>query len=84
MFLESGYDAIVFYFAGHGSYEIPEENYFAGNKMETICPYDNRAGVRGIPDRTFAILTRRLASLKGNNIVSVVICIPFVSSNLVF
>ena len=75
-------DAIVFYFAGHGSYEIPEEKYFAGSKMETICPYDDRTGVRGIPDRTFASLMRRLAVLKGNNIVSVVICTHFISSNL--
>jgi hypothetical protein len=77
-------DAIVFYFAGHGSYEIPEENYIAGNKMETICPYDDRTGVRGIPDRTFASLTRRLAILKGNNIVSVIICSRSTSSNLAF
>ena len=67
-------DTIVFYFAGHGSYEISEENYPAGNQLETICPYDDRMGARGIPDRTFASLMRRLAVLRGNNIVSVVIC----------
>ena len=76
-------DPIVFYFAGHGSYEIPQKIDFAGHKMETICPYDDRAGVRGIPDRTFASLMRQLATLKGNNIVSVVNC-RFTSSNLVF
>lgn len=77
-------DAIVFYFAGHGSYEIPEENHLTGNKMETICPYDDRKGVRGIPDRTFASLMRRLAIRKGNNIVSVVLGTYLTSSNLMF
>jgi uncharacterized caspase-like protein len=69
-------DAIVFYFAGHGSYEIPEENHLTGSKMEAICPYDDRTGgVRGIPDRTIACLMRRVAVLNGNNIVSVIISI---------
>lgn len=77
-------DAIVFYFAGHGSYEILEENYFAGNKMEAICPYDDRKGARGIPDRTFASLTRQLANLKGNNIVSVIICTHLTSHDFTF
>ena len=75
-------DAIVFYFAGHGSYEIPEENYLAGSTMETICPYDDRIGVRGIPDRTIASLMRRLAALKGNNIVGVVTCTHFMFVNV--
>ncbi|KAF8810852.1 hypothetical protein BYT27DRAFT_6477771 [Phlegmacium glaucopus] len=66
-------DTIVFYFAGHGSYEAPAENSLAGNNnMETICPYDDRvAGVRGIPDRTIASLMRQLASIKGNNITAI-------------
>jgi hypothetical protein len=75
-------DAIVFYFAGHGSYEIPEENYLARSKMETICPYDDRIRVRGIPDRTIASLMRRLAALKGNNIVSVVTWTHFIVANV--
>ena len=75
-------DAIVFYFTGHGSYEIPEENYLTGGKMETICPYDDRKGVRGIPDRTIASLMRRLAALKGNNIVSVATCTHFIFANV--
>ncbi|KAF8813410.1 hypothetical protein BYT27DRAFT_7158296 [Phlegmacium glaucopus] len=64
-------DTIVFYFAGHGSYETPAENSLARNNMETICPYDDRAEERGIPDRTFASLMRRLASIKGNNITAI-------------
>jgi uncharacterized caspase-like protein len=63
-------DAIVFYFGGHGSCEKHPD----GNMMQTICPYDDRKGARGIPDRIIASLMRRLANLKGNNIVSVVIC----------
>ncbi|KAF8810874.1 hypothetical protein BYT27DRAFT_7090905, partial [Phlegmacium glaucopus] len=66
-------DSIIFYFAGHGSYEAPEENSLAGHNMETICPYDDRAGEgeRGIPDRTIASLMKRLASIKGNNITAI-------------
>jgi hypothetical protein len=68
-------DAIIFYFAGHGSYEAPAENSIAGHNMETICPYDDRAdeGEHGIPDRTIASLMKRLASIKGNNIVGFII-----------
>jgi hypothetical protein len=72
-------DAVVFYFTGHSSYEIPKENYLA--EMETICPYDDRIGVREMPDRTIASLMRRLAALKGNNIVSVV-CTHFIVANV--
>ncbi|KAF8814529.1 hypothetical protein BYT27DRAFT_7230475 [Phlegmacium glaucopus] len=65
-------DAIVFYFAGHGSNEAPAaENSLVGDSMETICPYDDRVGARGIPDRTIASLLRRLASIKGNNITAI-------------
>jgi len=74
-------DPMVFYFAGHGSYEISEEDRLSGSKMETICPYDDRTGVRGIPDRTIASLMRQLAILKGNNIVSFVICTHFTFTN---
>jgi uncharacterized caspase-like protein len=63
-------DAIIFYFAGHGS----REKHADGNMKETICPYDDRMGARGIPNYKIASLMRRLANLRGNNIVSVVIC----------
>ena len=63
-------DAIVFYFGGHGSCAKHPD----GNIMQTICPYDYRMGVRAITDQFIASLMRRLANLKGNNIVSVIIC----------
>lgn len=69
-------DPILFYFAGHGSSEVAPESWHAkNNRIETICPYDDRTGtgserVRGIPDRTYDSLMRRLASIKGDNIVS--------------
>jgi hypothetical protein len=66
-------DAIIFYFAGHGSYEAPAEHSIYGHNMETICPYDDRAGEHGIPDCTIASLMKRLASIKGNNIVGFII-----------
>ena len=65
-------DPILFFFAGHGSSELGPKGI-----METICPYDERSTktqskpVRGIPDRTYDSLMRRLASIKGDNIVSV-------------
>ena len=75
-------DAIVFYFAGHGSFEIPQGEHLAGSKMESICPHDDRTrGVRGIPDRTIASLMHRVAVPKGNNIVSVIISICFIFTN---
>ena len=68
-------DPILFYFAGHGSYELaPVGWHTANNMMETICPFDERTGteserVRGIPDRTYDSLMRKLAFIKGDNIV---------------
>ncbi|KAF8811440.1 hypothetical protein BYT27DRAFT_7231665 [Phlegmacium glaucopus] len=71
-------DPILFYFAGHGSYEqAPVGWHTANNMMETICPYDERARtvsarVRGIPDRTYDSLMRKLASIKGDNITAII------------
>jgi Caspase domain len=69
-------DAIIFYYAGHGSRVEAPSGWFTGdNKMETICPYDERTRnstdelIHGIPDRTIDALFRRLASHKGDNIV---------------
>ncbi|KDR71639.1 hypothetical protein GALMADRAFT_794930 [Galerina marginata CBS 339.88] len=64
-------DAIIFYFAGHGSEEFIGESWLTGNKMESICPHDIGTEVRGIPDRTFDCLMRQLASLKGDNITAI-------------
>ena len=62
-------DAIIFYFAGHGSRQkAPIDWHSEGSKVETICPYDV-AKASGIPDYTFTHLLRQLADHKGNNIV---------------
>jgi len=74
-------DAIIFYFAGHGSYKVPEENHLAGSKMEVICPYDDRMGVHGILDRTIACLMHQVAVLNGNNIISDIISIHSIFTN---
>ena len=62
-------DAIIFYFAGHGSRQkAPDGWHSEDNRVETICPYDvMRAS--GIPDYTFTHLLQQLAFYKGNNIV---------------
>ena len=69
-------DPILFYFAGHGSsVRAPEGSHTANKMWEAICPYDYRTGsgseqVWGIPDRTYDALMQRLATIKGDNIVS--------------
>jgi hypothetical protein len=74
-------DAIIFYFAGHGSRQkVPHgwrtDGWFPEEDMvEVICPHDyalrdNRDNIPGIPDRTMGALLIDLANNKGNNIVS--------------
>ena len=69
-------DAIVLFYAGHGSRTVAPRGWVADDsKVETICPYDERTfddnggEIFGIPDRTIGGLLRRLASSKGDNIV---------------
>lgn len=69
-------DAIIFFYAGHGSrVEAPEGWPAIDGKIETICPYDERTYdqngemIQGISDRTINALFRGLAAKKGNNIV---------------
>ncbi|KAH9913629.1 uncharacterized protein B0H18DRAFT_849891, partial [Fomitopsis serialis] len=68
-------DAIVFFFAGHGSQvQAPEGWISPNNKIETILPCDvltvdsSEEYINGIPDRTFGGLIQQLADTKGNNI----------------
>lgn len=70
-------DAMVFFYAGHGSRVVADPSWFAdGNMVETIVPHDEGAKdgdgdvIYGIPDRTFDGLMRELAYRKGDNIVS--------------
>lgn len=70
-------DAIVFFYAGHGSRVEADPAWFAdGNMVETIVPHDEGSKdsdgnvIYGIPDRTFDGLMRELAFKKGDNIAS--------------
>jgi hypothetical protein len=78
-------DAIVIFYAGHGSRAFAPQGWIADNKkVETVCPHDERTIGRdgkeifGIPDRTIGGLLRKLSFLKGDNIVRVISC-PFFS-----
>jgi hypothetical protein len=69
-------DAIVIFYAGHGSCADAPAGWIAdNNQVETICPHDertrnhNKQTIYGIPDRTIGGLLRRLAHAKGDNIV---------------
>jgi hypothetical protein len=54
---------------------MPEGWAADGNKIETICPHDERTldrngkEILGIPDRTIHSLLRKLSAIKGDNIV---------------
>ncbi|KAJ7016293.1 hypothetical protein C8F04DRAFT_1163119 [Mycena alexandri] len=75
-------DAIIFYFAGHGSRVTAPTGWESNDDLiETICPHDQRIsvnevvqGVPGIPDVTIAALLRELARCKGNNITVILDC----------
>jgi hypothetical protein len=68
-------DTIIFFYAGHGSrVTAPADWISADNKVETLCPYDERLDsqdgyIHGIPDYTINKLLRELADAKGDNIV---------------
>ncbi|KAJ7137993.1 peptidase C14, caspase domain-containing protein [Mycena epipterygia] len=74
-------DAIIIYFAGHGSrVKAPESWSSMDGKIETLVPYDERTktldgeDIHGIPDRTINMLLSRLAREKGNNITVIFDC----------
>ncbi|KAJ7138012.1 peptidase C14, caspase domain-containing protein [Mycena epipterygia] len=78
--IEKG-DAIIIYFAGHGSrVKAPESWPSIDGKIETLVPYDERTKtpdgkvVHGIPDWTINVLLSRLAAEKGNNITVICDC----------
>jgi hypothetical protein len=78
-------DALIFFYAGHGSRVMTSDDWPATDgKIETICPYDERKDengqfIYGIPGRTMNGLFRRLAAIKGNNIVRVTALSTFLS-----
>lgn len=76
--IEEG-DAIVIFYAGHGSRVGAPTRWISGaDTIETLCPHDERMihktgeTIHGIPDRTINAILHDLSSVKGNNIVSVI------------
>jgi hypothetical protein len=75
-------DAMLFYFAGHGSQATAPEGWTTDDgKVETLCPYDKTYGeheqptVFGILDRTIWSLLHELANIKGTtNITTILDC----------
>ncbi|KAF7309161.1 hypothetical protein MKEN_01118400 [Mycena kentingensis (nom. inval.)] len=74
-------DAMVVYFAGHGSRAPAPGSWPSSNgKVKTLVPYDEREKdgkgerVHGIPDRTLDRLVGRLAAEKGDNITLILDC----------
>ncbi|KAJ7625108.1 hypothetical protein DFH06DRAFT_912573, partial [Mycena polygramma] len=66
-------DAIVIYFAGHGSTVSAPDNWFTpgsvGGTAEVLCSYDfGQRGVVGISDRSLQSMLEELSEAKGNNI----------------
>lgn len=73
-------DAILVYYAGHGTELNPPTNWEAGgrdSKIQAIVPYDCTVSpedaqpeVPPIPDHFFEVLLSNIAETKGDNIVS--------------
>ncbi|KAJ7052805.1 caspase domain-containing protein [Mycena amicta] len=66
-------DAIVVYFAGHGSTVAAPEGWFhlgsVGGTAEVLCSYDfGQRGVVGISDRCLQSMVEELSKMKGDNI----------------
>jgi hypothetical protein len=73
----AGGDAMLFYFAGHGSqFNAPPGWTTDDGKVETITPHNESVDqkVYGIPDRTLSALLRRTAEVRGNNITAILDC----------
>ncbi|CAL1706496.1 unnamed protein product [Somion occarium] len=74
-------DAILVYFAGHGSSLRAPRGWFGHNSktVEILCPYDHDtkcpAGrIAGISDRSLNAMMRDLAAAKGDNITLILDC----------
>ncbi|OCH87053.1 hypothetical protein OBBRIDRAFT_184583 [Obba rivulosa] len=68
-------DAILIYFAGHGSTVRAPPGWFSGRhtKVEVLCPYDHdtkdeKGRVAGISDRSLHSMLRDLCTTKGDNV----------------
>lgn len=77
-------DAIVIYFAGHGSIIPAPSGWFQGSppissEVQVLCPYDHDTKqhgerVSGISDRSIHALIRELSQTKGDNITFIADC----------
>jgi hypothetical protein len=72
-------DAMLFYFAGHGSQCVAPDGWTTDDGMvETISPHDEDAtstpNICGIPDRTLSAILKKTAEARGNNITTILDC----------
>lgn len=76
-------DAIIIYFAGHGSSLAAPPDWFQeveyAAEVQVICPYDHdtnatQGRIAGISDRSLHALIDVLSSTKGNNITLILDC----------
>ncbi|KAG6850961.1 hypothetical protein H0H93_005830 [Arthromyces matolae] len=77
-------DALLVYFAGHGSTIPAPKGWYGGvspenRDVQVICPYDHDTKqfgkrVAGISDRSMLALLNELARVKGNNITFIADC----------
>jgi len=76
-------DAIIIYFAGHGSSLVAPQDWFQEAKntaeVQVICPYDHdtnttQGRIAGISERSLHALIDDLSSTKGNNITLILDC----------
>ena len=77
-------DAIIIYFAGHGSSLVAPRDWFQEvdnntAEVQVICPYDHdtnttQGRIAGISDRSLHALIDDLSSTKGNNITLILDC----------
>ena len=76
-------DAIIIYFAGHGSSLVAPPDWYqeADNmtEVQVICPYDHdtnttQGRVAGISERSLHALIDDLSSTKGNNVTLILDC----------
>jgi hypothetical protein len=66
------HDPIFIYYAGHGGEAMPPAGWNTNNeKIQIFIPYDYNDDSRVITDLGFAALLQELASIKGDNIVSI-------------
>lgn len=74
-------DAIVIYFAGHGSSIRSPRGWFGEDSkdVEVLCPYDHEqrhstGRIAGISDRSLRAMAKDLSGAKGNNITIILDC----------